>query len=433
MAKQQTSQRKGRRKSSGSGNARSSKNSGGGNSKSSEKRRAPRKSSQGSNGSQGTSKSQQHQAAKDADRDRPGSPFKYGTDEGGKNQTGGATVPEREYQDYTMLHPGSISDSDEPDVLVDIPVVEVEEIHFELDNLMARVSLHAEVLDLVKLSVGVHAELGKVELNIKGVEAQALLRARLDHVTAIVDRVLTTLDRNPELIQSIGRSVEKLGSGAGQAVGEIGQGAGHAVEDVGEGAEGAVKDVGKGAGGAVEDVGKGAGGAVEDVGKGAGGAVEDVGSGAGQAVGEVGKGVGQGAGEALGDVGQGAGQAVGGVGQSLRQLGQGAGQLADGGGGGGQGGNGITGTKLAKEAAKVIAKEIGSAATDEAKDLGLAATQKAVELGERRRQKRASKYNATEAALRAAEEDGVDLDEVEGSGAEGRIVVRDIEQAKQKS
>src|SRR5215207_1184553 len=413
MAKQQTSQRKGRRKSSGSGNARSSKNSGGGNSKSSEKRRAPRKSSQGSNGSQGTSKSQQRQAAKDADRDRPGSPFKYGTDEGGKNQTGGATVPEREYQDYTMLHPGSISDSDEPDVLVDIPVVEVEEIHFELDNLMARVSLHAEVLDLVKLSVGVHAELGKVELNIKGVEAQALLRARLDHVTAIVDRVLTTLDRNPELIQSIGRSVEKLGSGAGQAVGEIGQGAGHAVEDVG----------------------KGAGGAVEDVGKGAGGAVEDVGSGAGQAVGEVGKGVGQGAGEALGDVGQGAGQAVGGVGQSLGQLGQGAGQLADGGGGGGggQGGNGITGTKLAKEAAKVIAKEIGSAATDEAKDLGLAATQKAVELGERRRQKRASKYNATEAALRAAEEDGVDLDEVEGSGAEGRIVVRDVEQAKQKS
>ena len=411
MAKQQTSQRKGRRKSSGSGNSRSSKNSGGGNSKSSEKRRAPRKSSQGSNGSQGTSKSQQRQAAKDADRDRPGSPFKYGTDEGGKNQTGGATVPEREYQDYTMLHPGSISDSDEPDVLVDIPVVEVEEIHFELDNLMARVSLHAEVLDLVKLSVGVHAELGKVELNIKGVEAQALLRARLDHVTAIVDRVLTTLDRNPELIQSIGRSVEKLGSGAGQAVGEIGQGAGHAVEDVGEGAEGAVKDVGKGAGGAVEDVG----------------------SGAGQAVGEVGKGVGQGAGEALGDVGQGAGQAVGGVGQSLGQLGQGAGQLADGGGGGGQGGNGITGTKLAKEAAKVIAKEIGSAATDEAKDLGLAATQKAVELGERRRQKRASKYNATEAALRAAEEDGVDLDEVEGSGAEGRIVVRDIEEAKQKS
>jgi hypothetical protein len=452
VAKEQTKQGRGSRKGSGSGssrsakssgggNSRSSKGSGGGNSKSSEKRRAPRKSGQGSNGSQGTDRSQQRQAAKDADRDRRGSPFKYGTDEGGKNQTGGATVPEREYQDYTMLHPGSISDTDEPDVLVDIPVVEVEEIHFELDNLMARVSLHAEVLDLVKLSVGVHAELGKVELTIKGVEAQALLRARLDHVTAIIDRVLTTLDRNPELIQSIGRSVEKLGSGVGKGVGEIGQGAGHAVEDVGEGAEGAVKDVGRGAGSAVEDVGKGAGGAVEDVG-----------SGAGQAVGDVGKGVGQGAGEALGDVGQGAGQAVGGLGQgagqaveglgqgggqALGQLGQGAGQLpgalTGGGAGGGQGGDGITGPSLAKEAVKVIAKEIGSAATDEAKDLGLAATHKAAELGERRRQRRATKHNATEAALRAAEEAGIDLDDVKGTGADGRIVVRDIHQAKQRS
>ena len=99
------------------------------------------------------------------------------------------TVPEREYKDYTLLHPGSISDSDEPDVLLDVPVVNVDEINFELDNLHARVSLHAEVLDLVRLSVGVHAELGKVELSIKGVEAQALLRVRLDHVTAIIDRV----------------------------------------------------------------------------------------------------------------------------------------------------------------------------------------------------------------------------------------------------
>src|SRR3712207_9024778 len=45
---------------------------------------------------------------------------------------------------------------------------------------------------------GVDVELGKVALDIKGVEAQALLKVRLDHVTAIVDRVLTTVDRNPE-------------------------------------------------------------------------------------------------------------------------------------------------------------------------------------------------------------------------------------------
>jgi hypothetical protein len=323
------------------------------------------------------------------------------------------TVPEREYKDYTLLHPGSISDSDEPDVLLDVPVVNVDEINFELDNLHARVSLHAEVLDLVRLSVGVHAELGKVELSIKGVEAQALLRVRLDHVTAIIDRVLTTLDRNPQLVESLGRTVEQLGSSAGDA-----------VQDVGEGAQGAVEDVGKGAGGAVKDVGKGAGGAVQDVGKGAG-----------SAVGDVGEGVGQGAGQALGEVGQGAGQAVGGIGAAGQLLG-GAGQAAGQGGQGSQGdgggeGNGLTAPTLAKEVAKTVAKELGAAASDEARDLGLAATHKVMELGGRRRDKRAAKHGATPAALQRAEELGVDLNDVEGSGARGRITVRDVERAQE--
>jgi e3 binding domain len=335
-----------------------------------------------------------------------------------RNQGGEKTRPEGMYEDYTLMDPGEISDTDEPDVVLDIPIVKVDEIHFELDDLEARVALHAEVLDLVKLSVGVHAQLGKVELDIKGVEAQALLRARLDHVTAIIDRVLTTLDRNPELLESIGKSLEQVGEGAGKGVGQIGQGAGRAVEDVGEGAEGAVKDVGKGAGGAVEDVGEGAGGAVENVGEGAGGAVEDVGGGAGKAVGEV---------------GEGAGQAVGGLGQGVGQLaglaGGAAGKGGNGGGGEGQGGNGLTAGMLAKEAAKLVVKELGSAASDEAKELGLAATHKAAELGERRRQRRAERHHATEAALRQAEEAGLDLDDVDGSGAEGRITVRDVQKA----
>jgi len=330
------------------------------------------------------------------------------------------TVPEREYKDYTLLHPGSISDSDEPDVLLDIPVVNVDELNFELDNLHARVSLHAEVLDLVRLSVGVHAELGKVELGIKGVEAQALLRVRLDHVTAIIDRVLTTLDRNPQLVESLGRTVEQLGSGASHALEDVGEGAQGAVEDVGEGAGGAVKDVGKGAGGAVQDVGQGAGGAVGDVGKGAGQALGEVGQGAGQAVGDIGQGAGQGAGQALSGVGSIG--ALGGAGQAAGQAGQG--------GQGAGGGDGITAPVLAKQVAKTVAKELGAAASDEARDLGLAATHKVMEIGDRRREKRATKHHATPAALQRAEEVGIDLTEVEGSGAEGRITVRDVQRAK---
>ena len=315
-----------------------------------------------------------------------------------RNQGGDKTVPESTYEDYTVIDPGEISDTDEPDVVVDIPVVKVDELHFELDDLEARISLHAEVLDLVKLSVGVHAELGKVKLDIKGVEAQALLRARLDHVTAIIDRVLTTLDRNPDVLQTIAHSLEPVTEGAGKAVGEVGEGANKAVGQIGEGA----------------------GSAVEDVGEGAGGAVEDVGGGAGKAVGEIG----EGANQAVGGLGEGAGQALGG----LAQIGSG-GSGGNGEGNGGNGGEGVTGGQIAKQIAKLVAKEIGAAASDEAKELGMAATHKAMELGERRRQRRAEKHNATEAALRRAEEHGVDIDEVKGTGAEGRVTVHDVEKA----
>lgn len=331
-----------------------------------------------------------------------------------RNQGSDKTVPERMYEDYTIIDPGEISDTDEPDVVVDIPVVKVDEIHFELDDLVARISLHAEVLDLVKLSVGVHAELGKVELNIKGVEAQALLRARLDHVTAIIDRVLTTLDRNPDVLKEIAHALEPVTEGAGKAVGEVGEGANKAVGQIGEGAGSAVEDVGEGAEGAVKDVGKGAGGAVQDVGKGAGGAVEEVGGGAGKAVGEL---------------GEGAGQAVGGLGQGAGALGALAGGGGGGNGGEGQEGQGPSSGQLAKHVAKLFAKELGAAASDEAKELGLAASHKALEMGERRRQRRATKHNATTGALRKAEELGLDIDEVEGSGAEGRVTVHDIDKA----
>ncbi|MFN2615495.1 MAG: E3 binding domain-containing protein [Thermoleophilaceae bacterium] len=323
------------------------------------------------------------------------------------------TVAEREYLSYALSDPQETGD--DPDVLLDVPVVKVDSIHLELDDLQAHIALKAQVLDLVKLNVGVAVQLGRVCVDVKGVEAQALLKVRLDHVAAIVDRVLTTIDRNPDLVKSLGKAVEDIGSGAGHTLGE----AGEAVEDVGEGAQGAVKDVGKGAGQATGELGKGAGQAVGEVGEGAGQAVGDVGQGAGQAVGNL-------------------DQTVGGVGQAAGQVGEAAGQAAGGVAGGGQGGQGgqqqggggglpdVGGGVLAKEAAKTVAKEIGSAATDEAKDLGVAATRKVKELGERRRQRRAEKHHATPAALKAAEELDVDLDEVEGSGAEGRITVRDV-------
>jgi hypothetical protein len=333
-----------------------------------------------------------------------------------------------------------------PDVLLDVPELRVDLIHFELDDLDAHLAVKANVLDLVKLNVGIDVQLSRVKLDIKGVEVEAVLKARLDHVTAVVDRLMTSLDRNPELVEGLSRAISEVGQGAGEAVEKTGDAAKH----IGQGTEGALQDVGQGAGQAVGDVGQGAGQAVGDVGQGAGQAVGDVGQGAGQVAGNLDQVVG-GAGQTLGQLGQGAGQAVGGLGQGVGQVGQvatgalgGAQQGARGatqGGGADQGqvdgqpGGGMpAGTAsggLAKDVAKTVAREIRLAASDEARELGLAATRKVRELGERREHRRADKYNATETALRVAEELGIDLADVDGTGNGGRITVRDVRQAQE--
>src|SRR3954454_21945572 len=74
------------------------------------------------------------------------------------------------------------ADSVEPDVLLDVPLLKVDEIVLDVEDLRARVSLQAEVLDLLRLNVGADVALGSVHLDIKGVEAQALLKVRLDNV-----------------------------------------------------------------------------------------------------------------------------------------------------------------------------------------------------------------------------------------------------------
>jgi hypothetical protein len=305
-----------------------------------------------------------------------------------KNVDGRTTVAEREYRDYATS-PLAETGQD-PDILLDVPVIKVDKIYLKVADLEAHVALKAQVLDLVSLDVGVDVHLGKLEIDIEGVEAQALLKVRLDHVGAIVDRVMTTIDRNPELVRSLGQAVEDIGAGTGDMVGE----AGEAVEDVGEGAGEALPEIGKGAGDAVDQVGQGAGQAVGDVGEGAGQAVGDVGEGAGQAV---------------GDVGEGAGQAVGGAGQMLA-----APKVAK---------------DAAKDVAKTVAQELGTAASEEAKELGQAATRKVKKLGDRRRRRRAEKHPATEAAQRQAQQLGIDIGEIEGSGANGRVTVNDVKRA----
>jgi hypothetical protein len=197
----------------------------------------------------------------------------------------GNSGSQKNVPDYSVVDPKDIDEA--VDVYLDAPVVNVDEITFEMDDLKAHLAVLAEAGHFVQLSVGAGVSLGKVELDIKGVEGQVLLEARLENVTKILERVLTTLDRNPKLLSSVGEALgdvgggahdlltdtgdtlRSAGKGAGDAVGEIGQGAGRGVEGLGQGAQQGVEGVGQGAQQGVQGLGQGAQQGVQGVGQGA--------------------------------------------------------------------------------------------------------------------------------------------------------------------
>jgi hypothetical protein len=110
----------------------------------------------------------------------------------------------------------------EPDVYLDVPRLHVDRLGLKVDELDARVALEARVLNLLQLNVGVDAGLRGVALDIEGVDVQALLKVRLENLTAIVDRVMRTIDDNPQLLESLvdrlGATVDELGINAARAV-----------------------------------------------------------------------------------------------------------------------------------------------------------------------------------------------------------------------
>src|SRR3954447_14375966 len=158
-----------------------------------------------------------------------------------------------------------------PDVFVDAHA-HVGRIEFHLDNLQAAVRLHAQVLDLLELSVGADASLEHIGLLIEDVQVDALVEVRLDAVEHIVVRLIEAIDNNPEIIRDLTR-------GVGKAVEDVGEGVGKGVEDIGEGTGEGVKEIGKGTGEGVKGVGEGAGKGVEKVGEGAGEGVKGLGEG----------------------------------------------------------------------------------------------------------------------------------------------------------
>jgi pyruvate/2-oxoglutarate dehydrogenase complex dihydrolipoamide acyltransferase (E2) component len=109
-------------------------------------------------------------------------------------------------------------EDDAPTFLLDVPVLNIDELDLEVNDLRAHVALRAELANLVKINVGVDIYLNEVKLDIKGLEAQALLKINLDRVLGTLDRALEAIDKNPQILSGIAEDVHS-------GVGDVSRGA----------------------------------------------------------------------------------------------------------------------------------------------------------------------------------------------------------------
>ena len=98
----------------------------------------------------------------------------------------------------------------EPDVLLDVSELEVDRITLEVEDLRAHVSILVELANLLNISVGVDARLDQVKLEIEGVEAEVLLKVRLKHIRAILEKALDTIGEHPEILRILARSLSRV-------------------------------------------------------------------------------------------------------------------------------------------------------------------------------------------------------------------------------
>ncbi len=105
------------------------------------------------------------------------------------------------------------------DVVLEVPELSVDSIGLDVDNLRAHLALDAEVASLVMVNAGVDVFIERVNLRIEGVLAEAYLYVDLDNVARIVDRALTTLENNPQIVEQLLATVDTAVGVAGRVGG----------------------------------------------------------------------------------------------------------------------------------------------------------------------------------------------------------------------
>jgi hypothetical protein len=165
------------------------------------------------------------------------------TNDSSPSSTNGQETGERGHEDYVPNQDERLGGGT-PAFLLDVPVLNIDEIDLEVEDLRAHISLRAELASFVKINVGVDLYLDKVKLDIKGLEAQVLLKINLDEVLGTLDRALESINMNPQILNEVVQDVNPAAGGADgdasqstresdgieQAGGGVVQGSGEATE-----------------------------------------------------------------------------------------------------------------------------------------------------------------------------------------------------------
>jgi hypothetical protein len=103
---------------------------------------------------------------------------------------------------------GTTSVTPNRDVILEIPELSVDSIGLTVSDVRAHVALDANAMNLVQLTAGVDVGIKKVQLGVVGVLAEVYLYVDLDNVAKIVNRVVQTLDRNPQILIQVLKTVD---------------------------------------------------------------------------------------------------------------------------------------------------------------------------------------------------------------------------------
>ncbi|MFN6946042.1 MAG: hypothetical protein ACK4ND_13920 [Cytophagaceae bacterium] len=139
--------------------------------------------------------------------------------EEGKSQSEKNRKERIKLKEHTMGFPSDV-DGTEVDVILEIPEVKVERLRINVEDIDVRVNLFVQAINAITIKAGVHVHLDQVEIEIKGVRAEAYLQIRLERVKQVLVKVMQMLDNNSKTLAEI---LKPLTKGAGKAVAQIGQ------------------------------------------------------------------------------------------------------------------------------------------------------------------------------------------------------------------